>query len=154
MIGFSFDEVMEGSVQRDDERFDRPFRFELRVRAPNVLGFAGTAVGEATGHARLDGLAKEAPARGRIELSPFRGRRIRYVFDFRGDDGATYTFDGHKTIGGAAFQRGWTTLPGEVRRADGSVWARAVLRFSLRHQLAALLKSFRLNPHATPAHAG
>jgi len=144
MIGFRFDEVMEGTVQREGERFDRPFRFDFRVRAPDVLGMAGTAIGDATGRARLDGLAKDAPAQGRLELSPFRERHIRYVFEFRGDDGHSYRFDGRKTIGGAAFLRGWTHLPGEVTRADGTVYGKALLRFSFRRHLADLLRSIRL----------
>ncbi len=144
MVGFRFHEVMEGSVQREGETFDRPFRFELEIEAPDVLDLRGTAVCEAAGHARIDGLAKHAPAKGRLELSPFVRRRLRYVLEMRADDGKTYTFDGHKTIGGLTFSRGWTTLPGEIVDAEGKLWGKAVLRFSFRRHLAGLLGSLRL----------
>jgi hypothetical protein len=144
MVGFYFREVMEGRVEREGERFDRPFRFEVDVNAPRVLDFAKIAVGKLDGHLRLDGLARRAGATGRIELSPFGERRIRYVLDFTADDGKRYTFDGSKSIRGLTFTRGWTHLPGEVRAAEGGLYGRAVLRFSLRRHLAGLLKSIRL----------
>lgn len=145
MIGFYFREVMEGVVQRDGERFDRPFRFEFDVTAPSVLAFATTAVGEASGTVRLDGLAKDAPAKGRLELSPLLGRSIRYVFDFTGTDGKTYRFDGAKTTTLRRHLVGWTTLPGAVYDEQGNVWGKAVLRFSMSRHLRGLLSSIRLH---------
>jgi hypothetical protein len=147
-LGFTFHETMEGTIVRAGERFDRPFRFEFDVRAPNVLGFATTAVGEMDGTVRLDGLAKDAPARGHIELSPVHHNTIRYVFDFTGDDGKTYRFDGAKTTTARRHLVGWTTLPGKLYDDTGAVWGDALLRFSLRRDLRALLKSFRVGATA------
>jgi hypothetical protein len=151
LLGFYFRERMEGTVQRLDERFHRPFVFELDVRAPNVLGFATTAVGEAVGHVRIDGLAKHAPARGSLELSPVHHHRIRYVFEFTADDGKKYRFDGQKRTTLRRHLVGWTTLPGKVYDAEGHVWGDAVLRFSLRRQLRDLVRSFRVGPKAEDA---
>jgi hypothetical protein len=145
-LGFSFHEVMEGTLQRDGESFDRPFRFELEVRAPDVLGFFSTAVGEAIGRVRIDGLAKDAPARGTLELSPLRHGRIRYTFTFPADDGNTYKFDGKKTITGLTRRRGWTLLPGAVYRDDGTEYGKATLRFSFPRHLPGLLRSVRFRP--------
>jgi hypothetical protein len=145
MLGFFFHEVMEGTVTKAGDRFDRPFRFELDVRAPSVLGFVTTAVGDAEGSVRIDGLAKHAPAKGYLELSPILGQRIRYVFDFTGDDGKTYHFEGSKKTSLRRHLVGWTTLPGKVFAEDGSVWGDALLRFHLRRDLRALVRSIRFS---------
>jgi len=146
ILGFRFHEVMEGTVQRDGERFDRPFRFELDVRAPSVLGFATTAVGEAVGTVRIDGLARDVPARGTLELSPVLGNFIRYAFDFTADDGKSYRFDGSKKTTLRRHLVGWTTLPGKVYDEAGRVWGEATLRFSLRKHLRQLVRSIRVGP--------
>jgi hypothetical protein len=146
MVGFYFREVMEGTAQRAGERFDRPFRFELDVNAPSVLGFATITVGEAVGTLRLDGLAKNAEARGRIELSPMARHTIRYVLDFTGDDGKRYRFDGSKKTTLRRHLVGWTTLPGKVFDEDGNVWGDAKLRFDLKRDLRDLVKSVRFLP--------
>jgi hypothetical protein len=146
MIGFYFREIMEGTVQREGERFDRPFRFELDVTAPSLLGFATTAVGEAEGTVTLDGLAKDAKAKGRLELSPFHRQTIRYVLDFEGTDGKKYRFDGSKKTTVRRHLVGWTTLPGAIYDADGAEWGRASLRFSLPRHLPRLLRSIKLFP--------
>jgi hypothetical protein len=54
MIGFAFHEVMEGSVERVGERFDRPFRFEVAVSTPKLI--ARVAMCDAEGYVRIDGL--------------------------------------------------------------------------------------------------
>lgn len=151
LLGFYFREKMEGSVQRTGERFDRSFRFDFDVHAPSVLGFATTAVGDCTGTVRIDGLAKNVPAKGRIEISPWLKHTVRYVFDFTGDDGKRYRFDGSKRVTLRRHLVGWTTLPGHVYDADGNVWGDALLRFSLRRELRNLVRSFVVGPRATRA---
>jgi hypothetical protein len=103
---------------------------------------------------RIDGLARHAPARGRLELSPVRRHVIRYVLDFTADDGKTYRFDGSKKTTWRRHLVGWTTLPGKVYTDDGRVWGDAVLRFSLRRQLLDLVRSVRLGPRASAGSAG
>jgi hypothetical protein len=148
LLGFYFREKMAGVVQRAGERFDRPFRFELDVHAPSVLGLATTAVGACTGTVRIDGLAKDVPATGRLELSPVAKKTIRYVLDFTGDDGKKYSFDGSKHTTWRRHVVGWTTLPGKVYDADGNVWGDALLRFSLARDLRKLLGSVKVGPRA------
>ncbi len=147
MVGFSFKETMEGTAQREGERFDRPFRFEFDVRAPRLLGFFRTVVGEADGRVRLDGLAKDAAAKGSLELSPFQQKRIRYQFEFKGDDGKSYRFDGWKTINMLKPLTAWTTLPGTIYAGDGATWGTATLRFRFQQHFAPLITSFRLVRH-------
>jgi hypothetical protein len=148
MLGFAFHEVMEGSIERVGERFDRPFRFEVAVTTPRLI--ARVAMCEADGFVRIDGLAKHAAARGRLELSPLIERRIRYVLAFDGDDGHRYEFDGSKSIARMsssplALLKSWTTLPGDVRDVvTGKVWGHALLRFHFMRDLRALVKSVRV----------
>ena len=142
MIGFGFHEIMEGSIERVGERFDRPFRFEVAVSTPKLI--ARVAMCDAEGFLRIDGLAKNAHTSGRLELSPLVEHRIRYVLDFTADDGKRYQFDGSKTgLRGlsAKLLKNWTTLPGVVTGEDGSVWGRAVLRFHMRRDLKQLVSS-------------
>jgi hypothetical protein len=153
LLRFSFREKMEGTVTRAGERFDRPFRFEFDVRAPNVLGFATTAVGAMEGTVRVDGLARDVPAKGHVELSPVHHNSIRYVFEFTADDGKRYRFDGSKKTTVRRHLVGWTTLPGRIYDEVGAVWGEAVLRFSLRRDLRDLLRSFKVGPRAKHAHA-
>jgi hypothetical protein len=137
-----FHEVMEGILQKPNERFDRAFRFELDIDMPRCeRAVWGVSVGKAVGHVWIDGIANGAPAEGVLEMSPIRKRRLRYAFDFE-VDGKKHSFDGHKTL--RAPLRGWTTLPGKVFGPDGSELASAVLRFHLRRDLLDLVKSFRL----------
>jgi len=142
LLGFTFRERMDGTVQRRGERFDREFRFDLDVRAPNVLGMLTTAVGACDGTLHLSGLARNVRATGRIEISPLRRKSVRYVLDFTADDGKSYRFDGEKRVTLRRHLVGWTTLPGHVYETDGTVWGDAVLRFSLRRELRPLLRSF------------
>ena len=147
MIGFGFHEIMEGSVERVGERFDRPFRFEVEVSTPKLI--ARVAMCDAEGHLRIDGLAKNARATGRLEMSPVIERRIRYVLDFTGDDGKRYQFDGSKRIARVGALPGkllesWTTLPGLVTEDSGALWGRALLRFHVQRDLKQLVGSMRV----------
>ena len=87
MVGFTFHEVMEGTVVRAGERFDRPFRFDFEVSMPDAFGFLSSVIGECAGRVRIDGLAKDRQAKGTLELSPVRKRMMRYAFTFEADDG-------------------------------------------------------------------
>jgi hypothetical protein len=141
-LGFEVSEVMDGSLRRPGERFDREFRFDLSVAFPALWRIFGVTVGRARGTAHVDGLARSAPATGTLELSPFRRRLARYTFTFTADDGNEYRFDGWKSAG-LDVRRAWTTLPGRVYDANGDVWATATLRFSFRRHFPGLLASFR-----------
>lgn len=153
MVGFAFHEIMEGSIERAGERFDRPFRFEVDVSTPKLV--ARVAMCDAEGFLRLDGLAKHAHATGRLELSPVIERRIRYVLDFTGDDGEAYRFDGSKRIARfgmrpRTFLKSWTTLPGDVTHVKtGDVWGHAVLRFHVGRDLRGLVSSIRVGRSLT-----
>jgi hypothetical protein len=141
-LGFEVSEVMDGSLRRPHENFDREFRFDLRVVFPVLWRIFLVTVGRAYGTTHVDGMAAGAPAAGTLELSPFRRRLARYTFTFTADDGNEYRFDGWKSAGWNV-RRAWTTLPGHVYDANGDVWATATLRFSFRRHFPGLIESFR-----------
>lgn len=148
-----FHEVMEGVLQKPNERFDRAFRFELDIDMPRCeRAVWGVAVGKAVGQVWIDGVANGVPAEGVLEMSPLRRRRLRYAFDFE-VDGKKHRFDGHKTLTLRKPLRGWTTLPGKVFGPDGDEVASAVLRFHLRRDLLDLVRSFRLRRRHGGRHA-
>ena len=141
-LGFRVNEVMEGSLRRPGENFDREFRFDLAVVFPALWRILAVAVGRAGGACHIDGVARDAGAAGTLELAPFRRRLARYTFTFTADDGNEYRFDGWKSAGWDP-RRAWTTLPGRVYDAHGDAWATATLYFSFRRHFPGLLRSFR-----------
>ena len=141
-LGFEVSEVMDGSLHKPGENFDREFRFDLRVVFPALWRIFLVAVGHARGTCHIDGVADNAPATGTLELAPFRRRLARYTFTFIADDGHEYRFDGWKSLG-LNLRRSWTTLPGKVYDENGDVWATATLHFSFRYHFPGLLRSFR-----------
>jgi hypothetical protein len=67
-----------------------------------------------------------------------------YTFDFEGDDGARYAFQGQKTLGDGDLLHAITVLPGAIQGSGGEEIGRALLRFDLRSDLLKLLRSVRL----------
>ena len=152
MTGFSFEEVMEGTLRKEGQTRARHFKFVFDVEVPELREFfRGVAIGPAVGRVDIEGMASGASAEGSLELSPYVERRIRYVFEFTGDDGERYRFDGEKHIDWRRAAVTWTTLPGTLFDAAGTPVALALLRLSFRHHLRGLLTSFRLRRHAVGA---
>src|SRR5437764_12998266 len=89
---------MDGSLRKPGENFDREFRFDLGVVFPALWRILAVAVGRARGTCHIDGIARQAPAVGTLQLSPFRLRLARYTFTFPADDGNEYRFDGGKPM--------------------------------------------------------
>lgn len=151
-FGFTITETMRG-----EHEFVPPFGppgkrpMEFRVtwgpkRLRTWLDSAGEQflASDLRGSVTVDGLCREAPCAGRIELRYFRDRTIRYVFDFEAG-GSPYRFAGEK-----AYIRPWnlpwshTTCFGSIARTDtGQLVSTSVTRFRLR-SLPSFLASFRL----------
>jgi len=96
------------------------------------------------GSVTVDGLCREAPCAGRLELRYLRDRSIRYVFDFE-VNGTPYRFAGEK-VQIRPWNLPWshTTCFGTITRRDtGQLVSTSVVRFRLR-RLPAFLASFRL----------
>lgn len=128
-----FSETMAGEWTPSDGS-PGPLGFEVTADAPEgLLPIAvGTVDGRLTGRLWAEGLAKDAPAIGTIEISPVAQRRIRYTLDFDADDGRRCRFDGWKSIRWTRPLSTWTTLPGTVTEENGAVLGTAMLRFAMR----------------------
>jgi hypothetical protein len=132
---------MAGSVLRTGGR-ERAFSFSIDARAPRLLLPWRTVFADVRGRVDLDGIARGAPCTGWLELSPVRRRMMRYVLDFRAEDGRRFRFDASKHIR-LWWLPSWTVLRGYVQDDDDARWGQAEVRFSVRRQLLALLASMR-----------
>jgi hypothetical protein len=126
-----------------------PIRFDVVAETPELLRLFGTVSGALSGTLSAAGLADHVPATGTIEVSPIEHRRIRYTVDFPGDDGASYRFDGWKSIDWTHVLSTWTTLPGTITGPDDRIVATATLRFAWR-DAPSLLASVRVRGTRPP----
>lgn len=148
MTGFRFAERMAGGLSSGGR-----FAFDIEARSPTPMSPWGTTLADAVGTVTAEGLAQDARVTGRLVLSPLRGRRMRYVLDFTGDDGRSYRFDGNKEIRPWSLAS-WTTLRGVIADTEGVVWSRANARFDFRGDMLGLLGSVRAWRPASAADAG
>src|SRR5436305_1387345 len=96
MSGFQFSETMTGNYHRDGR--ERPFSFQLQIRATNLTQFLRDRTAMCEGVVDADGLAENAACTGTVIIDPVLGRRIRYEFDFTAADGKRYHFAGQKDV--------------------------------------------------------
>jgi hypothetical protein len=144
MAGFGFSETMSGTwspIDRPDQR--RPFRFSLEARSGPLGRFRTDKVVDVNGTLDAEGLATDRAVRGTMIVAPFLRRLIRYELAFTGDDGKPYRFAGQKDIRWLEPVRTWTELPGEITGGNGATVGRAEVRFDLRRDSLAFLRSFR-----------
>lgn len=142
-MGFCFDETMAGTMEltRTGERV--PFAFTVHVHAPSMLRHLRDGKATMRGTVEAPGLAAAAQLDGEMTLRPIGKKVVRYAFEFTGDDGARYRFEGQKDIRWLDAARTWTTLPGEIRDASGAVVARCDTRFDMRSDWMQFASSFR-----------
>lgn len=97
-----------------------------------------------TGHITVDGLCRQAPASGTLELRYFQDASLRYRLEFATAGGRFRYLGVKRQIRPWNLHRSHTTCYGEVVDADtGDVISESVIRFDL-WQLPAFLASFRL----------
>lgn len=141
--GMRFREAMVGTWRRVDGDRALPIRFDVVAVTPTVLRPLGTVTGQLSGTVRVGDLVDEAAVTGTIEVSPVEHRRIRYTLDFADADGSPHRFDGWKSIDWLHPLATWTTLPGTLTDASGTVIGTATLRFPVR-DTPALVRSMRV----------
>lgn len=129
-VGYTFTEDMAGSWRRpEEEGGKRKFSFHFKAEAESLLRHLRDGKMTLVGHVEMEGFAERKDAVGVLTLNPWVARFVRYQFDFVGDDGRPYRFDGQKTIRHLSPMRTWTYLPGAVYDAEGKVVAKCELRF-------------------------
>jgi hypothetical protein len=152
-IGFKMDEVMEGThhfVNEAGPPGEHPMSFRVTWGARNIQDFAnpfdpGFMSSFLEGTVDVEGLARDAPCKGTLQLLYFTEGKIRYTFDFKDDRGRPCRYVGEK-----ADIRPWnlypthTTCYGTITDADtGKEISRSIVYFRLS-TTPAFLMSFRL----------
>jgi hypothetical protein len=143
MAGLEFHETMAGSYVLVGAEAERPMAFTVVARTQPLWSFFRRPEAEIEGEVDAKGLADHRPLRGTLGMSVLRKRTLEYLFRFTGNDDAAYIFDGTKHIDVRDLAKSMTVLPGAIRAEDGTLVARAVLRFDLRSDLVRFLRSFR-----------
>jgi len=89
-------------------------------------------------------LRQRRPLAGTLGMDVLLTQRIPYDFTFTGDDGAAYRFTGEKKVRVTALLETMSRLPAALLDEAGETVAEAELRFDLRGDLVAFLRSFEL----------
>lgn len=145
MIGLAFRETMTGGYHLTPAPgMERPMSFTVRVSAPSLRSLLRSPVLDIEGSVFAEGLAEHKPLRGTLTIDPVRAKVLVYIFDFDGDDGTHYVFQGRKTLSEGDLLHAMTVLPGGIYDRAGTEVGRALLRFDLRSDLLKFLGSFRL----------
>lgn len=142
MPGFSFNETMQGTWTRPGESEERGISFTITARAGSWLKHLRDRKAALAGTLRMEGFANGVPISGELIIDPLIGRLIRYTFEFVGDDGKNYRFEGQKDVSLADVVGTMTTLPATITDRSGQVAARALLKFDAK-DLPGFLASFR-----------
>jgi hypothetical protein len=142
MPGFEFEETMSGTWRRAGSADEKPIEFKLRARAGRFVRYLFNRKADIEGRLKAAGLAEDVPLTGQLLIDPLLGKKIRYEFDFVGDDGKRYRFAGQKDVLFLDVVRTMTTLPGQILDDEGIVVGRADLKFDTR-DLPRFLASFR-----------
>ncbi|MDW8362161.1 MAG: hypothetical protein RMK74_07160 [Myxococcales bacterium] len=139
-----FRETMRGSYHLNRAPGqERPIALHVRARTAPLSRFLFDPVAEIDGEIDAPGLASHRPMRGSLEIDPLRRRRIGYDVRFEDDEGRPCRLYGAKELELMRLHSTLTTLPASLWREDEPI-GRALLRFDLRADLGALLRSIRV----------
>jgi hypothetical protein len=143
--GLAFRETLSGNYWR----LDAPtgvlaIAVTLDASAPDLVELARDRTFSVTGTVDAERLASGKPIAGTVALRFVQHGRIHYRLAFEGDDGCRYELGGQKEWSGLAPVESLTLLEGCIYDGSGEEMARATLRFDVRADWAAWLKSFRL----------
>lgn len=143
MLGFHFKETMRGNWRPVAGGAEKPIEFTVTARAASLFDHVRDKMATLEGTLTVDGLAHGTSISGELTIDPIFGKIIRYVIDFKGDDGAAYKLEGQKDVRFTDLAHTMTTLPARITRVDGSEVGSALLFFDKR-DLPRFLASFRL----------
>ncbi len=151
-IGFRIDELMSGEHEftpGHGPAGKRPFEFNVTWGTDNLIEWVNPSsenfmANTLEGTVTVDGLCRNAPCKGRLELRYLQDQKIRYVFDFT-VDGKQYHFIGEKRqIFPWNLPWSHTTCFGELREAGkDEVISKSITHFHW-DTLPDFLKSLRV----------
>jgi hypothetical protein len=145
-LGLSVEETLRGQFWPLDAAIDeRGMTLRLEVRARDLRTLARERSLVLHGTLDAEGLATRAEIEGSISLHRLDRRRLPYRVRFRGDDGRRYELSGEKEWMPVSPVESVTTLSATLYDERGEEWARALLRFDVRHEWSAWVKSLRLH---------
>jgi hypothetical protein len=142
VLGFEFHERMTGSLRILGKAKEAPMSLSILARSRR-LGALRRAELEIEGEVDAEGFADHRLLRGAIDAGAIFRRRIPYMFEFTGNDGAAYAFSGEKTLTPGALIASFSILPGEICDRRGALVGKALLRFDMRTDALRCFKSFR-----------
>jgi hypothetical protein len=143
-LGFSFHETMSGSYHLlGAPLVERAISFTLDARVEGLRQFLRDKLAKIEGEVIVEGFADRRPLEGTLALKLLGERRLAYSFNFRANDGNEYRLHGQKDVTMIALVDTMTTLPASLYDMTGKEIGRAVLRFDVRSDLVAFLRSWR-----------
>jgi hypothetical protein len=144
--GLGFRETMSGNYWRlDTPTEERALAVTLDARTRDLSDLARDRTFSVTGTIDAEGLASGRPLTGTVALKFVQQGRIHYRLVFEADDGRRCELSGQKEWSGLAPVESLTLLAATLYDDSGEEFARATLRFDVRADWAAWLKSFRLS---------
>jgi len=144
MLGFTYRETLHGGFYLLADPVDeRAADLLLDVRATDVAAFVQSRTAKLGGELTLGGFADAARAEGTLVLDRDE-KRASYELGFRGNDGKTYRFRGHKELSWLNLLDSLTLLQASVYDGDAREIGRATVRFDARGNLGSLVRSLRV----------
>jgi hypothetical protein len=140
---FTFEETLTGGLRVDGADRDAPVALVIRGRAPGLGALLRRPMLSIEGELDAEGLARQRPLCGSIDLVSPHARGATYAFTFTGDDARRYAFEGTRALAPGARIASLTVLVGEVRAEGGAVLGQALLRFDLRTDALRCFRSFQ-----------
>ncbi len=144
MVGFAFRETLHGGFYLLADPVDeRAADLLLDVDTPDVAAFVQTRTARVKGELTLSGFADAARADGTLVVDPDE-KRASYELGFRGNDGETYRFRGHKELSWLSLLDSLTLLHASVYDETAREIGRATIRFDARGNMGSLVRSLRV----------
>jgi len=142
--GLSYRETLSGTYWRLNAPTDeRTIALTIEAYARSVVELAQNKTLQISGVIDAEQLASRSRLEGTISYR-LSERRIPYRLSFVGDDGHRYELSGQREWSGLYPIGSMTILPASLHDRSGDEIGRATLRFDVRADLAALLRSLRL----------
>lgn len=132
-MGFKFHETMKGTYRsKERPEQERTLFFEIDATAESAIEFFKDFTMEIDGVVTMAGVADEKPLHGTLEIAIPTRRELVYKFEFTGNDGNSYRFEGKKTdIALTTITKTMTTCYAKVYK-EGEEVADALVYFDLK----------------------
>ncbi len=143
----TFAERMTGEVQmREGRQGTYPFTFNVRARSLGLPDFARSGQLRLEGSLRSPPFGDDCPVEGLLQMTPPRGRELRYEFTFVSAPGDSFRFVGKKVISPRRPVHSMIHLEGVIFGPDDEVKGQAWVEFDLRRDLWSFMRSWTLAP--------